>query len=93
MQSKTDFNDCTSVEGESACPHEEAEKQELADRARQLVSELPPQEAKVFCLRYLNDMSYREIADQLGMTTNSAGVLLHRARARLREHFELSARE
>jgi RNA polymerase sigma-70 factor (ECF subfamily) len=93
VQSKTDFSDCTSIESESACPHQQAEQKELAAEARQLLSELPPQEAQVFCLRYVNNMSYREIAEQLGMTTNSAGVLLHRARARLREHFEMSARK
>jgi DNA-directed RNA polymerase specialized sigma24 family protein len=38
-------------------------------------------------------MSYREIADELGITTNAAGVLLHRAKARLREAFELSQRQ
>jgi DNA-directed RNA polymerase specialized sigma24 family protein len=35
-------------------------------------------------------MSYQEIAGALGISTNAAGVLLHRAKARLRELFELS---
>ncbi len=92
-QSKTDFIDCSIVESEQAYPDQQAEQQELVEKVRQSLSELPPQEAQVFCLRYLNDMSYRQIAKQLGITTNSAGVLLHRARARLRESVELSARE
>jgi len=93
VQSKTDFADCTAVESENACPHLQAEQRELVEKVRQSISELTPQEAQVFCLRYLNDMSYRQIAEQLGMTTNSVGVLLHRARARLRESVEMSARE
>lgn len=93
VQSKTDFTDCTAVECEKACPHQQAEQQELITKVRQALSELPPQEAKVFCLRYLNDMSYREISEQLGVTTNSIGVLLHRARARLRESIELSSQK
>ena len=55
------------------------------------ISLLPPQEAQVFCLRYLNDMSYRQIAKQLDIKTNAAGVLLHRARIKLREYFEQSS--
>ncbi len=81
------------VHSESPCPSQQAQERELAGRVRQLVSQLPPQEAQVFCLRYLNDMSYREIADELGINTNAAGVLLHRARARLREALDVSAKE
>lgn len=78
---------------ESPCPSQLAQDRELTDRVRQLVSQLPPQEAQAFCLRYLNDMSYREIADELGINVSAAGVLLHRAKVRLREAFELSAKE
>jgi len=70
-----------------------AQQQELTDGLRELLSELPPHEAQAFCLRYLNDMSYRQIADGLGVTSNAAGVLLHRARAKLKESFELSVKE
>ena len=90
---KTDFVDCTAVVSGNAGPDEQAEQLELIEKVRQSLSELPPQEAQVFCLRYLNEMSYRQIAEQLGITTNSAGVLLHRARSRLRETIELSVRE
>ena len=92
-QSKTDFTDCVLIESEETSSHEQVERQELVEKVRQSISELTPQEAQVFCLRYLNNMSYREIAEQLGITTNSAGVLLHRARARLRESVELSPQE
>jgi len=70
-------------------PVQQAQQDELAARLRKALGQLPPQEAQVFCLRYLNDMSYRQIAKQLGIKTNAAGVLLHRARAKLRRHFEL----
>jgi RNA polymerase sigma-70 factor (ECF subfamily) len=74
-------------------PVQLVQQQELADRLRQLLTELPPQEAQVFCMRYLNDMSYRQIAKALDITINAAGVLLHRARAKLRDSFELTAKE
>lgn len=74
-------------------PVQVVQRQELTDRLRESLSKLAPREAEAFCLRYLNDMSYRQIGDELGITTNAAGVLLHRARAKLRESFELSAKE
>lgn len=81
------------VQNANPGPAQAAQQQELTDSLRELLSELPPHEAQAFCLRYLNDMSYRQIADELGVTSNAAGVLLHRARAKLKESFELSVKE
>jgi RNA polymerase sigma-70 factor, ECF subfamily len=68
-----------------ADPGQEAEAGELADRLRAALGKLPPDQAAVFCLSCLDELSYREIGERLGMTTNAVGVLLHRARGRLRE--------
>jgi len=38
-------------------PAQMAQQQELAARLRESLTQLPPQEAQVFCMRYLNDMS------------------------------------
>ena len=80
------------VQSANPGPVQAAQQQELAAGLRELLSELPAREAQAFCLRYLNDMSYRQIADELGVKTNAAGVLLHRARAKLRESLELSVK-
>ncbi|MGD2094075.1 MAG: sigma-70 family RNA polymerase sigma factor [Phycisphaerales bacterium] len=85
--------DWNAVPSTNPGPVQVVQQQELTDRLRQLLTELPSQEAQVFCLRYLNNMSYRQIAKSLGITTNAAGVMLHRARAKLRDSFELSPRE
>lgn len=77
--------DLATLPGNNAGPVEQAETAELRRRLRKALAQLPPQEAQVFCLRYLNDMSYRQIAKELGIKTNAAGVMLHRARAKLRE--------
>jgi len=42
-------------------------------------------QAQVFCLACLEGLSYREIAAALGLRINHVGVLLNRARSRLRE--------
>ena len=90
-RSNTEAADWPATMSTNPQPAEQAERQELADRLRDAIRELPPQEAQVFCLRYLNDMSYRQIAKHLGIKTNAAGVLLHRARIKLREYFEQSS--
>ena len=81
------------VQSESPCPAQEVQRRESAARIRQLLCQLPQLEAQAFCLRYLDDMSYRQIACELGISTNAAGVLLHRAKTKLRELFELSDTE
>ena len=87
------FTDRTTEPSVNPGPAQKAQQKELTDMLRKSLSQLPPQEAQAFCLRYLNNMSYRQIADELGIKTNAAGVLLHRARAKLRESFELSVKE
>jgi RNA polymerase sigma factor (sigma-70 family) len=73
-------------------PVQVAQQHKLAAGLCELLGKLPAREAQAFCLRYLNDMSYRQIANELGIKTNAAGVLLHRAKARLRECFESSVK-
>lgn len=65
-------------------PVARAETHELAGQLRDAIGRLPSQEAQVFCLRYLSGMSYRQIANELDIKANAAGVLLHRAKAKLR---------
>lgn len=83
----------TAVPSTNPGPAQMAQQQELIARLRESLTQLPPQEAQVFCMRYLNDMSYRQIAKALDIKTGAAGVLLHRARAKLRQSFEVSPKE
>ncbi len=64
-------------------PVQRAEAVELADRLRAALTQLPPQQAEVFCLCSFDEMSYRQIAGRLELDTNTVGVLLHRARKHL----------
>ena len=73
-------------------PAKYAQQRELAIELRKALAQLPPQEAQVFCLRHLNNMSYRQIAKELGIKTNAAGVLLHRAKEKLKKAFEASSK-
>jgi RNA polymerase sigma-70 factor (ECF subfamily) len=66
-------------------PLEQAEASELAGGLRVALASLGDQEGAVFCLRCLEDLSYQEIAEQLQLDVSTVGVILHRARARLRK--------
>jgi RNA polymerase sigma-70 factor (ECF subfamily) len=70
---------------DEAEPHEEAQARELVGQLREAIGRLPAQEAKVFCLRYLGEMSYGQIARELSIGISVVGVSLYRAKARLRE--------
>ncbi len=74
-------------------PSQYLQNQELAENLRKALAKLPRQEAAVFCLRYLDDMTYQQIADELGIKINATGVLLNRAKTRLRKYLELSSQE
>lgn len=77
--------DWTAVASPNPGPAQEVEAAELAASLRAALADLPAQQAEVFCMRLLSDLSYRDIAKLLGLSTSAVGVLLHRARSRLRE--------
>jgi RNA polymerase sigma factor (sigma-70 family) len=66
-------------------PGQLAEASELSDRLRLAISTLPEKQAQAFCLFYLEGWDYQQIAGHQAATVNAVGVLLHRARQRLRE--------
>ena len=66
-------------------PQRLAQGSELVQKLLEALVELPKQQAEAFCLRYLAELEYREIAESLEINPNSVGALLHRARASLRQ--------
>jgi RNA polymerase sigma-70 factor, ECF subfamily len=85
--------DWDALPGPARMPSEVAEDAELGDRLRAALACLPPKQAEAFCLHHLEDWSYQETASHLAITVDSVGVLLHRARHRLRQLLELPADE
>jgi len=69
-------------------PLQQVHRDEIFSRLRQALTELPERQANAFCMRYLSDMSQKQIAEKLGITANAAGVLVHRAKERLQEIFK-----
>jgi RNA polymerase sigma-70 factor, ECF subfamily len=66
-------------------PGEEVEFRELVERVRLEMGRLPDRQAEAFWLCCVEEMRYDAAARQMGTDVNSIGVLIHRARSRLRE--------
>jgi RNA polymerase sigma-70 factor (ECF subfamily) len=64
-------------------PSGHAEANELADRLRAAVGELPRRQAQVFCLSCVEQMTSEEVAERLGISPTATRMLLSRARRRL----------
>ncbi|MCX5683556.1 MAG: sigma-70 family RNA polymerase sigma factor [Planctomycetota bacterium] len=86
-----DVEELASAASQEPGPDRQAETAELVRMFRELVVQLPDRQAEVICLRYVSQMSYREIAREMGLKSSDVGVLLHRARGRLRELAEPAA--
>ena len=57
------------------------ELNELMDRLKAELATLPASQAEAFWLRFIEQMSYSEIAGQMNIDKGAVGVLIHRARA------------
>jgi len=79
------LGDPSSVVSPEPGPEQRAEAAELLERLRAAVAELPDRQAEVFCLVALEGMTYRQVADRMKLSTDAVGMLLGRARKRLRK--------
>jgi RNA polymerase sigma-70 factor (ECF subfamily) len=66
-------------------PEELFLQQEGAELLRQALATLEERQATVFCLACVEEMSYDQIAVQCSLSLSHVGVLLHRAKAALRQ--------
>jgi RNA polymerase sigma-70 factor (ECF subfamily) len=57
----------------------------LRERLREALARLPPENAELFVLCYLEGYSYDELADMLQMERGTVGSRLHRIRATLQK--------
>ena len=67
-------------------PEQMVVREQDASAVQKLLEALPPNYRTPVVLRYWYDMSYREIADAMGVTESTIKTRLHRARAKLARH-------
>ncbi len=63
-------------------------KEDLSILVKKIVNELPPKNAAVVTMFYLEDMSTEEISEMLQISVTNVKVILHRSRNILREIIE-----
>ncbi|MBX7245561.1 MAG: sigma-70 family RNA polymerase sigma factor [Candidatus Sumerlaeaceae bacterium] len=73
---------------DAVSPDEVLDGKRLAALTRQALEQIPARDAEVFALRHFEEMPYEDIVGHLGISTNQVGVILHRARKRLRQILE-----
>lgn len=62
-----------------ANPQHDAMREEDKSRVHKAITELPERHQQVILLKYFSDLSVEEIASVLGVTSNNASVIIHRA--------------
>jgi RNA polymerase sigma-70 factor (ECF subfamily) len=75
----------------TAQPEQVIVRDQDASAVQKLLETLPPNYRTPVILRYWYDMSYREIAETMGVTESTIKTRLHRARAKLARHASKSA--
>lgn len=68
-------------------PAEALEREELQAQLRTAIAKLPPRDAEVFCLRYLENLSHEEIVETLNLPYAAVTSAIYRARKRLEAEF------
>ncbi len=66
-------------------PIQQVVARELMNQLRKALTKLPARQGEVFCMRCLEQMSYRSIARQLRMKNTAVRVLVHRTRKELKK--------
>jgi RNA polymerase sigma factor (sigma-70 family) len=84
-QQREQTTDWNQLSQSDPSPLQFAQAAELSERLRAALVKIPSRQAEVFCLTCLDGWSYAETAEHLGISIDSVGVLVHRARSQLRQ--------
>lgn len=82
-----------SVEPEDSGPEASALRQEALSEVVAAMAELPPPYRAALTLRHMQQLSYQEVADTLGIPLGTVKTHLHRARAALKARLAARRRE
>jgi len=88
---ETEDLDTVPLEHPDASQLEKLIEQRTSEEVRKALAKVGPRARMALVMRYYSDMSYDEIADELGVRRAFVGVVLLRARHELRQALEGSA--
>ncbi len=80
-------SDVEELPSQEDSPEKSLERKELEIRLREAIAKLPPRDAEVFCLRYLENLSHEDIAIVLEIPYASVTSAIYRAKKRLEAEF------
>ena len=69
-------------------PGHSSDLHELANRAWELIEQLPPNQREVLKLKFQHDSSYQQIADITGLSVGNVGFILHHSLKKLRHQLQ-----
>jgi len=84
FQESLDAEDAVAVVDTGASPLEALEEQDLARRLEELLAKLPENQRRALILKRFGDLSYQEIAAEMGLSPQAVDGLLKRARQTLK---------
>lgn len=84
-QESLDQEDSVAVADAGASPLEALEQQDLARRLEDLLAALPENQRRALILKRFGDLSYQEIAAEMGLSPQAVDGLLKRARQTLKK--------
>jgi RNA polymerase sigma-70 factor (ECF subfamily) len=84
-QESLDQEDSVAVPDAGAGPLEALEEQDLARRLEEALAELPENQRRALIMKRFGDLSYQEIAAEMGLSPQAVDGLLKRARQTLKK--------
>ena len=66
-------------------PGREAQQNEFVDKVAECMEQLKPEHARILTMRNVRNMSYEEIAEELGLSIGTVKSRINRAREALRD--------
>jgi RNA polymerase sigma-70 factor (ECF subfamily) len=84
-QESLDREDAPSIPDSGATPLQALEEQDLSRRLEQLLANLPENQRRALILKRFAGLSYQEIADEMGLSSQAVDGLLKRARQYLKK--------
>ncbi len=79
-----------SEDEEKTSPHKKAAKEELAEKVKEILDDLPERDLNVIHLKFFSELSNREIVDVMGISESNVAVILYRALRKIKpelKHF------
>lgn len=78
----------TQISTLEACDPTELFSQEILDKMNEAIAQMPKTTRQVFVMRRFEDKSYKDIADELGITTKGVEYHLSKANEHLRKYLK-----